>query len=104
MRVRILLVLSAALLMSVGVGVAAAGKPSAGHQLCTSYGGVYATQAKSSFFTPFSRKQKVLWTCNGYSGASAASQALVQACTDDGGQAASTLDSGVATCWKNAAV
>lgn len=104
MRVGILLVLSAVLALSVGVGVATAGKPSAGQQVCATYGGTYATKAKSSFFTPFSKKQRVLWTCNSYGGGSAASQALVQACTDDGGPAASTLDSGVATCWKSAAV
>jgi hypothetical protein len=104
MSVRILAVLCAVLLLSVGVGMAAAGKPSAGQPVCATYGSSYATQAKSSVFTPFSKKQKVLWTCNGYSGGSAASRALVQACTSDGGPAASTLDSGVATCWKNAAV
>jgi len=104
MRVRILSVLSAVLLLSVGVGMATAGKPSAGQPVCATYGGTYATQAKTSFFAPFSKRQKVLWTCNGYSGGSAASQALAQACTSDGGPAASTLDSGVATCWKSAAV
>jgi hypothetical protein len=104
MRVRILLVLSAVLLLSVGVGVATAGKPRAGQQACATYGGTYSTKASSSFFAPFSKRQKVLWTCNGYTGGTAASQALVQACTSDGGPAASTLDSGVATCWKSAAV
>ena len=100
MRVRILLVLSAVLVLSVGVAKAA---PSTnGQQVCLSNGGTYSTHLKSSFFAPFSKKQKVLWTCNGYSGGSAASQALVQACVNDGGQASSTLDSGVATCWKSA--
>lgn len=67
-----------------------------------SWGGTYSTHAKTSFFRPFSKQQKVLWTCNGYSGGSTASLALGQACLNDGGQAPSTFDSGEATCWKNA--
>jgi hypothetical protein len=87
------------------VGVAKAAAPSTnGQQVCVSNGGTYSTHLKSSFFAPFSKKQKVLWTCNGYSGGSATSQALMQACLNDGGQAPVALDSGVATCWKNAAV
>jgi hypothetical protein len=105
MRVRILTVLSAALLLSVGVATAAAARKQpfpASKQLCESYGGTFSTKASSSFFTPFYKKQGVLWTCNGYSGASTASQTLAQSCTSDGGLATNTLDSGFATCWKNA--
>ena len=105
MRVRILTVLSAALLLSVGVATAAAARRQpfpTSKQLCESYGGALSTKANSSFFTPFYKKQGVLWTCNGYSGASTASQALAQSCTSDGGLATNTLDSGFATCWKNA--
>jgi hypothetical protein len=106
MRVRILLILSAALLLSVGVATAAAGKSTASKQLCASYGGTYSTKEKSSFFRPFSKHQKMLWSCNSYSGGSTATQALIASCSNDGGQATSTLDGppGLATCWKNAAV
>jgi uncharacterized membrane protein len=107
MRVRILTVLSVVLLLSVGIATAAAApkqKFLASQQLCGSYGGTFSTHANSSFFAPFSKKQGVLWTCNGYSGGSAASQAFVQSCISDGGQAPSTLDSGFATCWKNSPV
>jgi hypothetical protein len=106
MRARILMALSVLLLLSVGVGQAAAKKrqPFAASQAaCQSYGGTFSTKAGSSFFTPFFKKQGVLWTCNGYSGGSTASQALPPFCLSDGGQATSTLDSGFATCWKNAA-
>jgi hypothetical protein len=102
MRVRILLVLSAALVLSVGVANAA--RSTAGQQVCASYNGTYSTHVKASFFAPFSKKQKMVWACNGYTGSTAASQALMQACSNDGGQAANALDSGEATCWKNAAV
>ena len=70
MRLRILLVLSAALLLSVGVATSAA---SAGHgkkkhpgaqQLCESFGGSYSTRVSDSFFTPFFKKQGVVWVCN----------------------------------------
>jgi uncharacterized membrane protein len=104
MRVRILTVLSVVLLLSVGVATAAAApkqKFPASQQLCGSYGGAFSTHANSSFFAPFYKKQGVLWTCNSYSGGSTASQAFVQSCAADGGQATSTLDSGFATCWKN---
>lgn len=107
MRVRILLVLSVVLVLSIGVATpSASAKSSASQQLCTSFGGTYSTKERSSFFRPFTKKQKVLWTCNSYSGGSAATQALVQSCSSDGGQAASTLDGppGLATCWKTAAV
>ena len=104
MRVRILLVLSAVLLLSVGVATAAASRKqfTATQQLCErSYGGTFSTKAKSSYFDPFYKSQGVLWTCNSYSGGSTASQALIQSCSNDGGQAWSTLDAGFATCWKN---
>ena len=100
MRVRILVVLAAVLVLSVGVAKAA--PPTNGQQVCTSNNGTYSTHLKSSFFAPFSKKQKVLWTCNSYTGGSAASQALSQACLNDGGLSPSTLDSGEATCWKTA--
>jgi hypothetical protein len=106
MRVRILLLLFVVLPLWVGVA-AAAPKPkpvSASQQLCESYGGTYSTKANSSFFRPFYKKQGVLWTCNGYSGGSTASQALVQSCLSTGGQAASTSDAGLATCWEHAAL
>ena len=105
MRVRILTILSAALLLSVGVTTATAAPKQpfpTSKQLCENYGGTFSTRANSSFFTPFYKKQGVLWTCNGYSGASTASQALAQSCTSDGGLAMNALDSGFATCWKNA--
>jgi hypothetical protein len=104
MRMRILTVLSVVLVLSVGVATAAAGRKQrfpASQQLCESNGGTFSTRANSSFFAPFYKKQGVLWTCNSYSGGSAASQAFVQSCASDGGQATSTLDSGFATCWKN---
>jgi hypothetical protein len=105
MRVRILLVLSVALALSIGVAApGASARSTAGQQLCESFGGTYSTKTKSSFFRPFTKKQKVLWTCNSYSGGSTATQALVQACATDGGQATNTLDGppGLATCWKSA--
>jgi len=106
MRARIMLALSVLLLLSVGVGQAAAKRKqpfAASQALCESYGGTFSTKAGSSFFTPFFKKQGVVWTCNRYTGGSTASQALAPACFGDGGQAANTLDSGFATCWKNAA-
>src|ERR1700758_4735176 len=73
MRARILMALSVVLLLSVGVTTAAA-KPKqpfpASQQLCESKGGTFSTKANSSFFTPFYKKQGVLWTCNGYTGGS----------------------------------
>ena len=107
MRVRISMALSLLLLFSVGVATgAASGKHAfaASQLLCETNSGTFSTRAGTSYFAPFYKKQGVLWTCNGYGGGSAVSQALVQACTADGGKAASTLDSGVATCWKNPAV
>jgi hypothetical protein len=104
MRMRILMALSVVLLLSVGSVTAAAARKQrfpASQQLCESSGGAFSTQAKSSFFAPFYKKQGVLWSCNGYSGGSITSQALVRSCSSDGGQATSTLDSGLATCWKN---
>jgi len=103
MRMRILMALSVVLLLSVGITTAAAAPKRfpASQQLCESNGGTFSTRANSSFFAPFYKKQGVLWTCNSYSGGSTASQAFVQSCATDGGQASSTLDSGFATCWKN---
>jgi hypothetical protein len=116
MRLRILLVLSAALLLSVGVAGAAASagharttaakkrQPSAAQLLCESFGGSYSTRVSASFFRPFFKKQGVVWVCNSYSGGSASSQALVQSClSNDGGKATSTLDGppGFATCWQH---
>jgi hypothetical protein len=100
MRLRNLAALAVVLLLSVGVATAAAKRPpNASQQLCQSDGGTYSTKANSSFFAPvFTRK--VFWTCNGYAGGSAASQALNDSCVGDGGQA-QTLDSGYATCWKS---
>ena len=105
MRVRILTALSVVLLLSTWVATAGAAPKqrfAASEQLCASSGGTFSTKAQSSFFRPLYKKQGVLWTCNGYTGGSTASQALAQACSSDGGQASSTLDSGFATCWKNA--
>jgi hypothetical protein len=103
MRMRILMALSVLLLLSVGIATAAAAPKRfrASLQLCESNGGTFSTKASSSFFVPFYKQQGVLWTCNGYGGGSTASQAFVQSCANDGGQASSTLDSGLATCWKN---
>ena len=112
MKLRILLVLSAALLLSAGVATAAAGhataakkkQPSMGQQLCSSYNGVYSTRVGASYFTPFYKKQGVVWVCNSYGGGSAATQELVQACmSNDGGKATSSLAGppGFATCWQN---
>ena len=107
MRARILMVLSVVLLLSVGVTTAAAAKHkqpfAASQQLCESHGGTFSTRANSSFFAPFFKKQGVLWTCNSFSGGSTVSQVLAPSCFSDGGQAANTLDSGFATCWKNPA-
>ena len=106
MRMRILTALSVVLLLSVWTATAAAAPKRfrASQQLCESNGGTFSTRANSSFFAPFFKKQGVLWTCNSYSGGSTASQAFVQSCLNDGGQATSTLDSGFATCWKNQAL
>src|SRR6266851_1539832 len=102
MRVRILLVLSLVLLLSVGVATTAASrKQFTGSQLCEGYGGTFSTRAKSSFFVPFYKSQGVLWTCNRYTGGSTASQALIQSCSNDGGLAWNTVDAGFATCWKH---
>lgn len=108
MRVRILTALAVVVLLSVWVATAAAAKKQpfpTSQQLCEStYGGTFSTRANSSFFTPFYKKQGVLWTCNGYGGGSTASQALSAACVSDGGKQAQTIDSGFATCWKNSAL
>jgi hypothetical protein len=102
MKVRILLALSAALLLSVGV--ATAGASTSSQALCTSNGGTYSTKASSSIFAPAYKGQGVLWTCNGYTGGATTSQALVTAClTNDGGKGITTTDGppGDATCWVN---
>lgn len=107
MGVRSLLVLSVVLVLSACVAtVPASAKSTTGQQVCASYGGTYSTKTKSSFFRPFTKQQKALWTCNSYDGGSIATQALVQSCSNDGGQATSTLDGppGLATCWKTAPV
>jgi len=103
MRMRILTALSLVIVLSVGVATAAAAPKRfrASQQLCESNSGTFSTKANSSFFAPFYKKQGVLWTCNSYGGGSTASQAFVQSCASDGGQASTTLDSGFATCWKN---
>jgi len=102
MRLRNLPAVAVALLLSVGVATAAAKRPpNVSQQLCQSDNGTYSTKAGSSFFAPVFTK-KVLWTCNGYGGGSAASQPLGQSCVGDGGRA-QTIDSGFATCWKSAA-
>jgi len=105
MRVQTVVVLSVVLLLSTGIATAAAAKQKFGasQQLCQSFGGTFSTKASSSYFRPFYKKQGVLWTCNSYTGGSTSSQALQQSCySNDGGQWWSSLDSGVATCWKNA--
>jgi len=103
MKLRILLSLCALLLVSAGTANAAP-KPKLGtasQQLCESLNGTYSTKANTSFFRPFYKKQGVLWTCNGYTGGSASSQALRDSCLADIGQWADTNDAGEATCWKN---
>src|SRR5262245_14666375 len=106
MRVRILTALAVVLLLSIGVATAAAGKKQpfpTSQQLCESYDGTFSTRASSSFFRPFYKKQGVVWTCNSYGSGLTASPVLSAACFKDGGQQASTIDSGYATCWKNSA-
>jgi hypothetical protein len=101
MKVRTLLALSVVLLLSVGV--ATAGASTSTQTLCTDNGGTYSTKANSSIFAPSYKKQGVLWTCNGYTGGSTTSQALVTACFGDGGKGITTQDGppGYATCWVN---
>jgi hypothetical protein len=108
MRIRLLFSLCAALSCSIGVATAAA-KPrpvSPSQQLCESDGGTYSTKASASFFRPFYKKQGVVWSCNSYLSGSTTTQALVQACSSDGGQAWTAQDGppGLFTCWKNPAV
>jgi len=106
MRVRILTALAVVLLLSIGVATSAAAKKQpypTSQQLCESYNGTFSTRAGTSFFRPFYKKQGVMWTCNSYANGSTASAPLSAACFNDGGQQASTLDSGFATCWKNPA-
>lgn len=105
MRVRNLMALTAVVLLSVGVATAAAAPKQpypASQKLCLGSGGdvVFSTKANSSFYTPFYKKQGVLWTCNMYTDPTATS-ALVQSCSGDGGYPPSTLVSGEFTCWKN---
>lgn len=103
MRVRILMALSVAVVLSVGVATAAAAHKqpyAASEQVCTDAGGDFSTKAKSSFYAPFYKKQGVLWTCNMYTDPTATS-ALVQSCSTDGGFPPSMLVTGEFTCWKN---
>ena len=103
MRVRFFTILSAVLVLSVGVTAAAAAPKQsypASQQLCQSFGGTLATRANSSFYRPQYKKQGVVWTCNGYSG-STANDELLQACLGDGGLAMSSNAPTFATCWKN---
>ena len=104
MRVRILMALSVVALLSVGVAAAAAAPKQpypASQQLCDNSGGKFSTKPNSSFYTPFYKKQGVLWTCNMYTDSTATS-ALVQMCTgNDAGYLPITLVAGEFTCWKN---
>jgi hypothetical protein len=103
MRVRILMALSVALLLSVGLATAAAAKKqpfAASQQLCTSHNGLFSTKGNSSFYAPLSKQERLLWTCNSYSG-STAGQALAQSCASDGGPTARSDAPGYVTCWKN---
>lgn len=106
MRVRFLFSLSVVLLLAVGVATAAAKRPvGASQQLCESDGGSYSTKASSSFFRPFDKKQRVVWSCNSYLSGSTTTLALVQACSADGGQAWTAQDGppGLFTCWTHPA-
>jgi hypothetical protein len=101
MRVRILMALSVVVLLSVGAATAAAAsKYSASQQLCLNANGTFSTKSSSSFYAPFSKKERVLWTCNSYSDSTVA-QALVNSCLGDGGQSARADAPGFVTCWKN---
>lgn len=104
MRMRLLLSLCVALALSVGVTTAAAKRPAnASQQLCGANGGTYSTKASSSFFRPFDKKQRVVWSCNSYDGGSTTTQALAQSCSNDGGLAWTAQDGppGLFTCWTN---
>jgi len=102
MRVRILMALSVVVLASVGIATAAAASKryAASQQLCAGVSGNFSTKASSSFYAPLSKQQHVLWTCDSYSGSTAA-PALVQSCYSDGGQGARSDAPGFVTCWKN---
>jgi len=101
MRVRILMALSVLVLLSVGAATAAAGSKYAGsQQLCLNSHGTFSTKPNSSFYAPFSKKERLLWTCNSYSDSSAA-QGMGQSCLGDGGQSARLDAPGFVTCWKN---
>jgi len=87
--------------LSVGAATAAAGsKYAASQQQCLNASGTFSTKTNSSFYTPFAKKERVLWTCNQYRN-SAAAQALVSSCLSDGGQSARSDAPGFVTCWKN---
>ena len=103
MRVRILTALSVVVLLSVGVAAAAAGPKQrypASQQLCDNAHGAFSTKPNSSFYGPFYKGQRVLWTCDSYTD-STATQALAQSCLSDGGQSARFDAPGFVTCWKN---
>ena len=103
MRVRVLMALSVVVLLSVG-GATAAAAPKQPYPLsqlqCSKAGGKFSTKANSSFYTPFYKKQGVLWTCNMYTDSTATS-AILQSCSGDSGYPPSTLVAGEFTCWKN---
>jgi hypothetical protein len=103
MRVRNLLALSVVLLLSVGLATAAAAKKqpfAASQSLCDNAHGTFSTKPNSSFYGPFSKGQRVLWTCDSYSDSSAA-QPMGQSCLGDGGTSARIDAPGFVTCWKN---
>lgn len=104
MRVRILMALTVVLLLGIGAATAAGARKqpyAASQALCLSHNGIFSTRANSSFFPPFYKKQGVLWTCNSYSDGSTAGAELGTSCSNDGGQAFTSISSGFATCWKN---
>jgi hypothetical protein len=77
---------------------------SATQLLCESYGGTYSTNPNTSVFAPEYPGQRVLWTCNNYTGNPASTTALVNAClfTDGGlGYTDFGVDPDYSTCWKD---
>jgi hypothetical protein len=79
---------------------------SATQLLCESYGGTFSANPNSSVFAPAYDGQRVLWTCNGYTGGQPADDALTTAClVTDGGLGFSHFDAtdpDDSTCWKDA--
>jgi hypothetical protein len=104
MRVRILMALSAVVLLSAGAATAA-GAPKqpypASQQVCLSAGGNFSTKPNSSFYASSYKKQRVLWTCNSFSPSSTTSGTLAGRCSIDGGPASRSDAPGFVTCWKN---